>query len=509
MSARLAGLKRSALSLRHRRNPLGWRGRWAAVMACGALAALGQAPWGLWPLTVLMLAGLYAFSRETPGWRRAALLGWVAGTGYFLVALSWIVEPFLVDPLRHGWMAPFALVFLCMGMALFWALAFGLARRAGGEALAFAGAFVLAEALRGWLFTGFPWAQAGHVLIDTGLRFWASMGGAHLLTALVLAGALGVWHLAAGSRRAGAGALATLAVLYAAGTVLMPAAGAPADAPVIRLIQPNAAQHEKWDPALMPVFFDRQLRFTAAPSAAGRPDLVVWPETAIPTLLNHADATFGAIAKAAQGSPVMLGLRRLDGPRIFNSLVVIDELGMVTARYDKHHLVPFGEYMPFGGVMARFGIHGLAAEEGGGYSSGGGPRVIDLGALGSGLPLICYEGVFPRNINPVAGKADAMYLVTNDAWFGKVSGPYQHLAQARLRSAEQGVPMVRVANTGVSAMIDGAGRVVAHIPLGQAGWLDVALPDALGPTVYARTGDLPMLFLALGFVAAGFGMRRA
>lgn len=487
---------------------LGPRGRLTLALACGALAALGQAPWGLWPLTVLMLAGIYALYRDTPCWRRAAWLGWAAGTGYFLLALSWIVEPFLVDPVRHGWMAPFALVFLAMGMALFWALALGAAQRAGGRAFAFAGAFILAEALRGWLFTGFPWAQPGHVLIDTGLRFWASMGGAHLLTALVLAGALGIWHLVSGSRRAGVGALAALAALYAGGAVLMPPAGAPKDAPVIRLIQPNAAQHEKWDPALMPVFFDRQLRFTAAPSEAGRPDLIVWPETAIPTLLNHADATFAAIAKAARGSSVMLGLRRVEGPRIFNSLVVIDDLGLVTARYDKHHLVPFGEYMPLGGLMARFGIHGLAAEEGGGYSSGPGPRLIDLGALGSGLPLICYEGVFPRNINPVAGEGDAMYLLTNDAWFGKVSGPYQHLAQARLRSAEQGLPMVRVANTGVSAVIDGTGRVVAQIPLGQAGWRDVALPDALGPTLYARTGDAPMLLLALFFVAAGLWTRR-
>ena len=494
LTARLAGI--------------GGRQRLVLALACGAVAALGQAPWGLWPLTLAALAALLGLWRVEPGWRRATLLGWVAGTGYFLVALSWIVEPFLVDPVRHGWMAPFALLFLSVGMAMFWALVFGASRRAGGGTLVFAGLFIGAEALRGWVFTGFPWAQAGHVLIDTDLRFWAGLGGAHLLTALVLCGAAGLWHLCAGRYAGGAVLLSGFALFYAAGGALMPAGGAPDDAPVIRLVQPNAAQHEKWDPDLMPVFFDRQLRFTAAAGDAGRPDLIVWPETAIPTLLNHAEATFATIATAAQGSPVMLGLRRVEGARIFNSLVMIDELGLVTARYDKHHLVPFGEYMPFGGLMSRFGIHGLAAEEGGGYSAGPGPRLLDLGGLGQGLPLICYEGIFPRNIAGADGRADVMVLLTNDAWFGRVSGPYQHLAQARLRSAEQGVPMVRAANTGVSAVIDGAGRVVARIPLGQAGWQDVPLPAPRDPTLYARTGDAPMLVLALLCLAGGIARRK-
>ncbi|WP_135503910.1 apolipoprotein N-acyltransferase [Roseovarius aestuariivivens] len=471
--------------------------------ACGAAAALGQAPWGLWPLSLLALGALYGLFGAETGWRRAALLGLVAGTGHFLIALSWIVEPFLVDPVRHGWMAPFALVFLSAGMGLFWALALGIARAAGGGAAAVLGAFVLAEALRGWLFTGFPWAQVGHVLIDTDLRFWSSLGGAPVLTVLALVGAVAAWHVAFGRRGAGALGLVALAALYIGGGALMPVAQADPEAPVVRLIQPNAAQHEKWDPEMMPVFFDRQLRFTAAPGGGGRPDLIVWPETAVPTLLNRAGPTLSAIAAAAQGSPVMLGLRRVEGARIYNSLVVIDDLGLVTASYDKHHLVPFGEYMPFGALLGRLGIHGLAAEEGGGYSAGPGPRLIDLGSLGQGLPLICYEGVFARNVAGAAARPDAIFMITNDAWFGQVSGPYQHLAQARLRSAEQGLPMVRVANTGVSAVIDAAGRVVAQIPLGEAGWRDIALPGARAPTLYARTGDLPLWALAfLALLAA-------
>lgn len=476
-------------------------GRLLAAILSGAVAALGQAPFGLWPTTILGLALVYGLFRVEMRWQRATLLGLAAGTGYFLVALSWIVEPFLVDVARHGWMAPFALVFLAAGMGLFWALAFGAARAAGGGAAAWVGAFVLIEALRGRFMTGFPWAQTGHAWIDTPMLHWASWGGALALTGLMMGAAVAGGHLLAGRRGAGVVGLIVIAALFVAGAGLAPDAGARDGAPIVRLVQPNAAQHEKWDPDKVQVFFDRQMRFTAAAGAEGRPDLVVWPETAIPVLLNNADATLASIAAAAQGAPVMLGLRRLDGPRIYNSLVLLDDRGGVVSLYDKHHLVPFGEYVPLGDLLGRVGIHGLAAGEGGGFSAGPGPQVIGMGDLGRALPLICYEGVFPRNIVQAPERPDFLMLLTNDAWFGQVSGPYQHLAQARLRSAEQGLPMVRVANTGVSAVIDGAGRISARIALNEEGWIDAALPPPLPPTVYARTGDLPVLALTLVLLA--------
>ena len=185
----------------------------------------------------------------------------------------------------------------------------------------------------------------------------------------------------------------------------------------------------------------------------------------------------------------------------------------MTALYDKHHLVPFGEYMPFGDFFGRFGIDGLAANEGFGYSAGPGPVVLDMGRLGTALPLICYEGVFPQDVGGYETRPDFLLLITNDAWFGQIAGPYQHLAQARLRSAEQGLPMVRVANTGVSAMIDAAGQITAQIPLNEAGWRDAPLPPPLAPTVYARTGDAPMiafgaLLLLLSFIYNRAGARR-
>ncbi len=467
----------------------------ALAVVAGALGALGQAPVGFWPATVLSLALVWGLGRA------AGLTGLAAGTGYFAAALFWIVEPFFVDAARDGWMAPFALVFLALGMGLFWGAALAAARLAGGGVAAFIAAFVLVEAVRTHALTGFPWAQVGHALIGTPLLYWASWAGSLGLTALIAMAAAGLWHLF--SRRAGRGLalLALPAALHAAGGMLAHEAAAPAGAPVIRLVQPNAPQHEKWDPARVRVFFERQIGFTAAPFDGPAPTLIVWPETAVPWALADAQPALDAIARAAGGTPVVLGLQRRDGARYYNSLIRLDGGGAVTAVYDKHHLVPFGEYVPFGDYLERFGIHGLAANEGHGYSAGPGPRTIGLGALGRALPLICYEGVFPHDVGGYDVRPDLLLLITNDAWFGQVSGPYQHLAQARLRSAEQGLPMIRVANTGISAMIDAGGRVRAHLPLGRAGWIDAPLPPALPPTPYARTGDVPAILIALVLLA--------
>lgn len=494
--SRPLGLVRRAAALRARyRLPL--------VAGLGALAGLGQAPWGLWPLTIAALAAIYALFTVTVtvtvrgGWRRAAVLGWAAGTGYFALSLSWIVEPFLVDVARHGWMAPFALIGLSGGLALFWAAGFALARITGAHALGFVAALTLSEAARTYLLTGFPWAQTGHALIDTAWLGWAALGGALMLSAFAVAGAAALWHLLAGPRLPAAATLLALAALYAGGAALTPLPHTPPDAPVVRLIQPNAPQHQKWDPAHVQTFFDRQIAFTADGADRPRPDLIVWPETAVPTLLHRAQPSFDTISRAAGPVPVVLGLQRTDGLRYYNSLVVLDEAGKPTAVYDKHHLVPFGEYIPFGNQLQHFGIGAFAAQQGHGYSAGPGAQVIRLGDLGQALPLICYEGVFPQDLRAAPARPDMLLLITNDAWFGQVSGPYQHLAQARLRSVEQGLPMIRVANTGISAMIDPAGRVIASLPLGQAGWRDVPLPAPLSPTVYARTGDWPVILLAL------------
>jgi apolipoprotein N-acyltransferase len=474
------------------------RSKAATLILIGAIAGLGHAPLGAWPLTLAALAVTFGLFRRARDWRAAAWLGWAVGTGYFLMTFNWIVEPFLVDIARHGWMAPFALLGLSAGMALYWGAAFAAGRAAGGGRAGLVGALGLAELARGYLFTGFPWAQPGHVLIDTPVLHWAAWLGAPGLTALVLVMAAALWHTATARHVPSTLPLVFAAFLWPLGAWLTPDAAAGPDAPIVRLVQPNAPQHEKWDPDKVRVFYERQLAFTAA-DAGRAPDLVVWPETAVQVWLNNAGPALTEISDAA-GAPVVVGLQRYDGPRYYNSLVRVEAGGTVTAVYDKHHLVPFGEFMPFGNILAEWGIHGLASNAGRGYSPGPGARVIDMGDLGRALPLICYEGVFARDLRAAPERADLLLLITNDAWFGKISGPYQHLAQARLRSAEFGLPMIRVANTGISAMIDATGRVTASIGMGETDWRDAALPPPLPPTLYARIGDAPMIILFLGLV---------
>jgi len=258
-------------------------------------------------------------------------------------------------------------------------------------------------------------------------------------------------------------------------------------------------------------FFFRHLDLTSEAPAPGspRPDLILWPETAVPFLLEHPGDGLMMIAEAAQGVPVALGIQRAEGLRYYNSLAVVGPGGVVEASYDKYHLVPFGEYVPLGDLAARFGMAAFAAQEGGGYSAGPGPRVLDLGRLGLAQPLICYEAVFPQDIRRAPERPDWLMQVTNDAWFGEAAGPWQHLALARLRAIEFGLPLARAANTGVSAMIDAKGRITAELGMDKMGALDAALPAALPPTLYAQIGDAPIfaLLLALSGLIHLYGQR--
>ncbi|MEX0366235.1 MAG: apolipoprotein N-acyltransferase [Ruegeria sp.] len=475
--------------------------RMAGAGALGVFAAFGLAPLGIWVATLaaLVCLPLLFLSCETRG--RAAWLGWAFATGYFGHALIWIIEPFMVDPERHAWMAPFALVFMAGGLALFWAAAFWLAKSPGRSASAQIWLLVLvlslAEFARGYVLTGFPWAGLAQIWVDTGAAQMLALVGPNALGALTLAIALPLGLSLAGWR--GTRALtghALPAILFAA-VALGYAATRPdvaSTGKTVRLIQPNAPQHQKWDPAYAPMFFQRQVGFTAE---GARPDLIVWPETSIPVWLENAEQTLSVIADAAQGSPVVLGIQRRGGARIYNSMIYLDESGAQVGLYDKHHLVPFGEYVPFGDLMARFGLYGFAANAGQGFSSGPGARLIQLGALGRALPLICYEAIFPQDILAAPDRPEMLLQITNDAWFGTWSGPYQHLAQARMRAIEQGLPMIRTANTGISAMIDPLGRIEASLPLGEAGYVDAPLPAPVQPTLYARTGDSPVLLLLI------------
>ncbi|MBM9593070.1 apolipoprotein N-acyltransferase [Rhodobacteraceae bacterium MCCB 386] len=484
------------------RRELGVRGTLAVAVALGALAALGQVPFALPPALLLGLAGATVLLRRATGARQAAWIGWAFGVGYFALALHWIVEPFLIDPPRHGWMAPFALLFSAFGFSLFWAAAFAGAGvvRPARRPLALVLTLTAGEGVRSVVLGGFPWALIAYGWSETPAIHAAALVGPHGLTLLTLLAAVG---LAQALRRKWMPALASalpLAAVAAAGWWLAqaPLVDDTRD-PIVRLVQPNAPQQDKWDPERARVFFERQVEFTAAGEP---PDLVVWPETAIPWWLDQAGPALERASVAARGATLVLGAQRAEEQLAFNSLVVVDADGRQVEVYDKHHLVPFGEYIPLGGLGRWLGLRSFAAQDGYGFSAGPGARLLDLGPLGRPLPLICYEAIFPQEVAGAPERPDWLLQVTNDAWFGTFSGPYQHLAQARFRAVEQGLPMIRVANTGVSAVIDARGRVLRSLPLGRAGYIDAALPAAAPPTLYARTGNLPVLVVLLLGAAA-------
>ncbi len=495
----------------------GWIGgrrawqRFALAALAGALAGFGQVPFSLlWLAVPAFSVGFMIWQSAATG-RAAFGAGWTFGLGYFAVTLHWIVEPFLVDVPRHGWMAPFALVFLSGGLALFWGAAFVVARtvRSGGTGVAvWAGALALAELLRGHILTGFPWALPGYIWSETPVYQALAIFGPYGLTLLTLLLSAALAGIVSSQARAAALALSVALGVSMAGPAFLRPSPVAADGPVIRLVQPNAPQDEKWDPDKVTMFFRRQLAFTAESSEI-RPALIVWPETAIPWRLDQPGVALPYVADAAAGVPVVLGANRREDGLSYNSLAVIGDEGRIAGLYDKHHLVPFGEYIPFGGLAELVGLRSFAAQDGYGFSAGPGPQLLDLGALGNAVPLICYEAIFPSNLHKgLPGRPDWILQITNDAWFGKIAGPQQHLAQARARAIEQGLPMVRVANTGISAMIDAHGDVVASLPLGEAGFLDAALPSSLDTTVYVRTADSPAWLAALFCLLAGWAGRR-
>lgn len=493
--------------------PLAWFSRLpriyrvAVAALLGAVAPLGQAPYDQ-PLVMLLVFSLaFVLMRRQSRRNDAALIGWAFGVGYFSVALIWIIEPFQIDPDRHAWMAPFALVFMSMGLALFWGGAFGLARQLSSRTWPLILTWTAAEALRAYLFTGFPWASPAQALVDGIAGQSLAWVGPHGVTLwlMSLAWALSFPAAYRGRKvmRVGQAGLLCSAI----GLFYLPPSAATAlfTGHWVRLVQPNAAQHLKWQPEFAQQFFESQLSFTAAPTTGGTPtpSLTVWPETSIPWSLETAAPVLSQIAATAQGRFTALGLLRREETSVFNSMAVLDGDALEPQVYDKHHLVPFGEYIPFGRFAAKLGLSGLADTAGTGFASGTGPELLDFGPLGRGLPLVCYEAVFAHDVNASPDRPDFLLQITNDAWFGRNIGPQQHLAQARMRAIEQGLPLMRAANTGISAMIDPQGRIIASLPMGVSGFVDAPLPRPMPPTLYSRTGDIPIvILLVIGLVTA-------
>ena len=475
-----------------------------AALGLGAFAALALPPLYALPVLLVSFPCLLAQIDAAPGPVVAARRGWWFGFGLHLVGLYWITEAILVEAARFWWLVPLAVPAVAAVLAVFVAAATWVARfaRAGWpRAMALAGAWVLADLARQFVATGFPWnllgsvwefpGQLGDVFIQP-----AALVGIHGLTLLTVLLAL---TPALGWRWRGAGA-ALLAAWTAFGVIRLQQPLLPAPRLNVVLVQGNVAEGQKWDRALVDAIFQRYLRLTAegmARSGSG-PAAVVWPETASPFLLQSDTAARQAISAAAQGAPALVGAVRFgddDKPR--NTLFALTDSGTVSAVYDKWHLVPFGEYQP------DWFPAGIQIVPGGGFASGPGPRTLHVPGLPPVGPLICYEAIFPGQVVDSRDRPDWMVNVTNDAWFGDSSGPRQHLAAARMRAVEEGLPLMRAANTGITAAFDARGHELARLARATGGVLVVPLAAALPATLFARFGlAIPFLF-ATGILALG------
>lgn len=503
-----------------------WAGRGLALLA-GLAAGVAHPPFGILP--GLLGYALILWLVEAPATRplrQAFFRGWLAGVGYFAVSVWWIVEPFMVDAKTQGWMAPFGLIFLASGLALFWGAAAALYRAlrpAGfGRVLVFAGCLSAAEWLRGHVLTGFPWDLPGESWrAGSAPSQAAALVGAYGLSWITLAIASApVLAFDARPRRAralalGIGVLA-LAGLYGFGAMrLSGAAATPAAGPLVRVVQADIDQKDKWRPENLNQIFATYLDLSRRPGAA-RPDIIVWPEGALPAVVDELLAPNlpyapQLVAALAPGQTLLMGANRAEpGPggryRYFNSLVAFRreaEGGLkVTGIYDKHHLVPFGEFMPLADLATKVGFRSLVHMPDD-FTPGPPARPMAAEGLPPVQPLICYEALFPglSREGPAPDGARAAWIlnISNDAWFGVTSGPLQHLNLASYRAIEEGLPIVRATPTGVSAVVDAYGRVLPHARLGLGGFgvIDARLPPALAPTPYVRWGDAGYLLMLL------------
>ncbi|HEV2543001.1 MAG TPA: apolipoprotein N-acyltransferase [Methylobacterium sp.] len=520
----------------------GWVGL-AIAVAAGACGALAMPPFGLFPALVVSLcvavwlidgAAVGGSGRRTV-WACAGI-GWAWGFGYFTAGLWWLGAAFLVEADQFAWALPLGVLGLPAVLALFFAAGFAAARlvwsRGAGRIAALAFGLTAAEWLRGHVLTGFPWNTLGMAL---GGNLWtmqaASLVGLYGLTLLAVLIAAAPATLATGTTPKARiaptlAALIALAGLAAYGAGRVPAAPDPTVAGVrLRLIQPNIPQDDRFGSANRERIVSKYLELSdraLSPERTGIADVthLIWPESAFPFLIQRDPEALGRIGAALpEGKQLITGAARMrelpNGERptrenavFFNAILTIGAGGRFGDIYDKVHLVPFGEYLPgpLDAVLRAAGLRQFIAVPGG-FTAGdrAGQRILNVPGLPPVAATICYEAIFPGAIlppDPTDGAPAVPGLIlnlTNDAWFGDTPGPRQHLAQARLRAVEEGLPLVRDANSGISAVVDAHGRITASLPLGVEGVLDADLPARLpGRTLYAAFGDGPF---ALGVIA--------
>jgi apolipoprotein N-acyltransferase len=510
----------------------GWPRR-VIALAAGAVCALAMPPLNLFPaLFVGLPVAVWLIDGAEPGGSRLSLRALLAaaaagrwfGFGYFLAGLWWLGAAFIVDSDEFLWALPLGVLGLPAGLALFHALGFLVARlfwsssprRLFALALGLGGA----EILRGHILTGFPWNSLGQAFGASlpSLQI-ASVVGLHGLT--ILAVLLAATPATLGSGRSIAGrflapllAIAVLAGVVGYGMVRLAtqvpdAAEAYVPGVALRIVQPNVSQREKNRPGAAEPILKEYLALSDRAVSPERPGLkavthLFWPESPFSYVLGDTPEALRLIGDALPDNVHLItgAVRRdpssaADAPAYFNALQAVDGLGVITQSYDKVRLVPFGEYLPLEGLLRRIGVRQFITTPGG-FQAGTRQTLMDVPGLPSFLPLICYEAIFSGQGYGKSQRPQLAVNATNDAWFGRTFGPYQHFEQARMRAVELGIPLIRTANTGISAVIDPFGRVIDELPLGEAGIIDAPLPKAGPVTPYVTYGwALPGALLIL------------
>jgi apolipoprotein N-acyltransferase len=507
----------------------GWRRRLIAF-AAGALSALAMAPFNAWPVLFLTFPTLVwlidgAGIGRWGGVTVAAATGWWFGFGYFLAGLYWIGFAFLVDAPTFGWLLPIAVIGLPAVLAVYTALGVALARilwtRGAVRILALGAALTATEWLRGHVLTGFPWNAFGYALTSPlALAQAASLVGLWGLTfiaVVVFASPATLTDDRTETRRPWLPLAFSLIVLAGLGgygvfrlvrTPTLFVSGVH-----LRIMQPNLQQDVRFNYAAKQDVMNRYLALSdraSGPQSQGVRDAthLIWPESSFPFFLTReADALAQITNLLPQGAVLITGAMRLSDPDkpdesgVYNSIYVIDHSGSIAAVYDKVHLVPFGEYLPYEQILERLGLQELTKQRGG-FLAGDRRRLISIPGAPIALPLICYEIIFPGELTPPGKRPGWIVNVTNDGWFGISTGPYQHFQQARVSAIEEGLPLARAANTGISAVVDPVGRIINSLPLGREGVLDSALPRPISAPLYAHLGDVPAaIIVASAFIA--------
>jgi apolipoprotein N-acyltransferase len=505
----------------------GWR-RSAVAFLAGAFAVLAQAPFDFFAACFLSFPVLVWLLDGTAGEPGAGILrrfspafgaGWWFGFGYFVAGLWWIGNAVLVDGEGFEWALPFAVVALPAVLAVFYGLAAVLARLLWtdhlGRIAAIAFAFGLAEWLRATLFTGFPWNAIGYAAMPVPLLMQSvSVAGLFGMSALSVF-VFSMPALFAGRRHRAAGIFLALVLVaadlgYGYFCLSMPASNA-AKSLRVRIVQPAIDQTEKWDRTVRDRIFKHLIDMTQSPPAkgSGKPDVIVWPETAVPFLFTERPDALTKIGEVLdKGQLLLAGAVRVEtgagaAPRFYNSILAIDDSGEITDAVDKLHLVPFGEYVPFQALLGRLGIDKLV-ELPGPFFAGAERHPIILPNGAAALPFICYEIIFPGEGDREAARSDLIVNVTNDAWFGNTPGPYQHFRQAQVRAVELGLPLIRAANTGISAVVDAHGRILDALAINAVGVLDVdfRLDRGADPHIGTPSKNGFLIIIIFGLAAA-------